>query len=185
MQINISTKQILLVLQIISWIIFIGLCIEAGGIIVNTFITLFINPDGVINYWENAEYLTLLYKFDSGDFFVITFIMIIISLLKVIMFFLILKLFTEKQIDFSQPFKSDLRKFISNLSYLAIGIGLFSNFGSDYSKWLSNQHFKVADIQTLNFAGADVWLFMAVILFVIGQIIKRGIEIQIENELTI
>ena len=41
------------------------------------------------------------------------------------------------------------------------------------------------DIQYLHLGGADVWLFMGVILFVIAQIFKRGIEIQTENELTI
>jgi hypothetical protein len=34
-------------------------------------------------------------------------------------------------------------------------------------------------------AGADVWLFMGVTLFVIAQIFRRGIEIQTENELTV
>ena len=42
-----------------------------------------------------------------------------------------------------------------------------------------------ADLKALNIAGADVWIFMAVILFVIVQIVKRGIEIQNENDLTI
>ena len=55
MEIKITTQQILKVLQILSWIIFIGLCIEAGGITVNTFITLFINPAGVENFWEGNE----------------------------------------------------------------------------------------------------------------------------------
>ena len=41
------------------------------------------------------------------------------------------------------------------------------------------------DTQLLHLGGADVWLFMAVILFIIAQIFKRGIEIQTENELTV
>ena len=41
------------------------------------------------------------------------------------------------------------------------------------------------DIQYLKFGGADVWLFMGIILLVIAQIFKRGVEIQSENELTI
>ena len=31
MEIRITTKQILLFLNILSWIIFVGVCIEAGG----------------------------------------------------------------------------------------------------------------------------------------------------------
>jgi len=71
------------------------------------------------------------------------------------------------------------------MSYLALGIGIFSLYGFKYTLWLTGQGVKTADLQALHIAGADVWLFMAVILFVIVQIIKRGIEIQTENDLTI
>lgn len=40
-------------------------------------------------------------------------------------------------------------------------------------------------LEQMNVGGADVWFFMTVILFVIGHIFKRGIEIQSENELTV
>ncbi len=76
----------------------------------------------------------------------------------------------------------NLRK---NLSYFSLVIGLFSYSGFKYSLWLTKHGFEKADLQILHIAGADVWLFMAVILFVIGQIVKRGIEIQNENDLTI
>lgn len=185
MEIKITTNQILKVLQILSWIIFIGLCIDAGGIAVNTFITLFINPLGVQNFWEGADYLSSLYKFDPGNFFVITLTMIIVAVLKAIMFYLIVKLFTEKKLNMSQPFSVELRQFILKVSYLALGIGLFSHFGFKYSVWLAQQVPTTADLQSLHIAGADVWLFMAVILFVIAQIVKRGIEIQTENDLTV
>ena len=185
MEIKITTNQILKVLQILSWIIFIGLCIEAGGIAVNTLITLFINPLGVENFWEGADYLSSLYKFDHGHFFVITLTMTIVAVLKAIMFYLIVKLFADKKLNISQPFSLELRHFILKLSYLALGIGLFSHFGFKYSVWLTKQNIKTADLQSLHIAGADVWLFMAVILFVIVQIVKRGIEIQNENDLTV
>jgi hypothetical protein len=41
------------------------------------------------------------------------------------------------------------------------------------------------DTQRLRLGGSDVWIFMSVILFVIAQIFRRGIEIQSENELTV
>ena len=185
MEFKITTNQILKVLQILSWIIFIGLCIEAGGITVNTFISLFINPLGVENFWEGNEYLSNLYKFDKGHFIVITSIMIIVAVLKAIMFYLIVKVFTDKKLKISKPFSMEMRRFIVLQSYLALGIGLFSHYGAEYSVWLTKQGVKTVDLQSLHIAGADVWLFMAVILFVIVQIVKRGIEIQQENDLTI
>ena len=185
MEIKISTKHILKVLQILSWIIFIGLCIEAGGITANTIITLFINPSGVENFWEGSGYLSSLYKFDKGHFIVITLTMIIVAVLKAILFYLIVKVFTERKLNISEPFNMDLRRFILLSSYLALGIGLFAAFGYKYAVWLTKQGMATADLQALHIAGSDVWLFMAVILFVIVQIVKKGIEIQTENDLTI
>lgn len=185
MEIKITTNQLLKVLQILSWIIFIGLCIEAGGIVVNTIITLFINPHGVENFWEGTAYLSSLYTFDHGHFFVITFTMSIVAVLKAIMFYDIVKLFVDKKLNISQPFSIGLRRFMLRMSSLALSIGLFSYVGFTYSNWLTRQGLQAADLQSMHIAGADVWLFMAVILFVIVQIVKKGIEIQNENDLTI
>ena len=185
MEIKITTNQILKILQILSWIIFIGLCIEAGAIIVNVLITFFKGPFGSENFWQGKEFLSGLYRFDSGHFFVITLILGIVSVLKAMMFYLIVKLFTEKKLNMAQPFIVELKSFIIKLSSLAVGIGMFSYSGRKYSEWLTGIGAEPADMNTLHFSGADVWLFMAVILFVIGQIVKRGIEIQNENELTV
>lgn len=185
MEIKITTNQILKVLQLLSWIIFIGLCVQAGAVIVNTCITLFINPDGVKNFWEGADYLSELYKNDTGYFLIITVIMSIVSVLKAILFYLIVKLFVDKKISISQPFIPAFQHFILKIAYLSLGIGLFSYCGQNYSKWLSQVGNSSADLQVLDIAGADVWLFMTVILFVIAHIIKRGVEIQHENDLTI
>ena len=66
-----------------------------------------------------------------------------------------------------------------------LGIGLFSYYGISYMSWLKKQGLSWIALETLHLAGADIWFFMVVILFVIAQIIKRGIEIQNENDLTI
>ncbi len=183
MEIKITTKQILKVLQVVSWIIFIGLCVEAGGLVFNTFFTFALNPQGAANFWE-AD-LSPLYSYDRGKFLVITIIMIIVAVLKAIMFYQIVKLFVDKKLNISQPFNQELRRFLLILSYLALGVGLFSYNGSRYSGSLSREGVTLPDLQSLHLAGADVWLFMSVILFVITQIVKRGIEIQQENDLTI
>jgi len=185
MEIKISTKHILLVLQVLSWIVFIGLCIDAGGILFNAFFTLFLNPENVKNFWEGSAYLSALYQYDRGHFIVIVSIMIIVAILKAIMFYLIIKLFVDKKLKLSNPFSPGLRKFILIQSCLALGIGLFSQYGYEYSMWLTKQGLQAPDLQSLHIAGADVWIFMAIMLFLIVQVVKRGIEIQTENDLTI
>jgi len=85
----------------------------------------------------------------------------------------------------AQPFNAEMGRFILNISYVTLLIGLFSYWGVNYAEWLTKQGVKMPDVQSLRLGGADVWLFMSVTLFVIGQIFKRGIEIQTENDLTI
>jgi hypothetical protein len=185
MEIKITTNQILKVLQILSWVIFIGLCVEAGGVLVNTIITAFINPHGVRNFWSGADYLTSVHRFDQGYFLVVTIIMIIVAVLKAIMFYLIVKVFTDKKLSISQPFNIELKHFILQQVFLALGIGLFAHSGYKYTTWLTEQGVMAANLKSLNIDGADVWFFMAVILFIIVQVVNRGIEIQKENDLTI
>jgi len=184
MEIKITTRQILKILYVVSWIIFIGVCIEAGGFIFKTFFTLVINPIGANNFWEKID-LSSLYKHDPGYFFVETLLMSIAAVLKACIFYLIVKILHDKKLDMSQPFSREMGRFIFNVSYLALGIGLFSCWGAKYAEWFVKQGVKMPDIQYLRLGGADVWLFMGVTLFVIAQIFKRGIEIQTENELTV
>lgn len=65
---KITTQEILKVLYIFSWIIFVGVCIEAGGFIFNTFFTLVVNPVDAKHFWEGLD-LSSLYQHDPGFFF--------------------------------------------------------------------------------------------------------------------
>ncbi|MEP7377173.1 MAG: DUF2975 domain-containing protein [Chitinophagaceae bacterium] len=181
---KINTKQILKVLLILSWIIFIGVCIEAGGSIFSAFYTLVINPVNAATFWEGND-LSGLYKYDPGHFFAETLLISIASVMKACIFYLIIKILHNKKLDLSQPFNEKVRRLIIKVCCLAFGIGLFTWYGVGYTEWLVKQGVKMPDTQHLRLGGADVWLFMSVILFVIAQIFKRGIEIQSENELTV
>lgn len=183
MEIKITTKQMLKVLTIISWVIFLGLCVETGGVIFNTIFALFINPANASYFWGID--LSSLYDFDMGHFLVITLYMIITSVMKALMFYLIVKVSQEEKIDLAQPFNQSLVRLISNAAYLTIGIGLFSHMGVKYVEWLITKGIEMPAIHSLNLEGADIWLFMGVALLVISQIFKRGIEIQDEHELTV
>ncbi len=181
---KISTKQILKVLYILSWIIFIGVCIEAGGSIFGAFYTLVINSYNAKTFWVGND-LSGLYEFGRGHFFTETFLISISSVMKASMFYLIIKILYDKKLSISQPFNETVRRFIVNISWLAFVIGLFTTAGVKYTGWLVTQGVQMPDTQSLRLGGADVWLFMGAILFVIAQIFKRGIEIQSENDLTV
>jgi len=181
---TIKTTQILKVLLILSWILFIGVCIEAGGCIFSAAYTLLINPINAAHFWEGND-LSGLYKYDPGHFMAETLLISIAGVLKALMFYLIVKILHDKKLDMAQPFSNEVRRFILSMAALAFGIGLFTHWGVKYTEWLVKKGVSMPDTQHLHLGGPDVWLFMGVILFVIAQIFKRGIEIQTENELTV
>lgn len=184
MEIKISSQQIQIVLLVISWLVFIGLSIDAGGFISNAIYTFGFNSNLASHFWNGLD-LSKLYQFDSGHFLVQTSLMSIVAVMKALLFYLIINTLQYKKLNFSKPFNEELKLFISKIAYLTLGLGLFSSYGAKYSKWLVSKQIPMPSIESLQLGGADVWLFMSVTLFVIIQIVKKGIEIQNENELTI
>ena len=73
---------------------------------------------------------------------------------------------------------------IIQISYVALEIGIFAILIKAYCKWLTKNGITITNFNDFIGGGAG-FLFMAGIVFVIGQIFKRGIEMQSENELTI
>jgi hypothetical protein len=183
MPITITTPQILRILYVLSWILFVGICIEAGGFIFNAFFTLVLNPIGAKHFWQEID-LSALYAYDRGHFFAETLAISIVAVLRACLFYLIIKLLHDK-LNMAQPFSTEVGRFISKMAYITLLIGLFSWWGAKYSEWLIKQGVKMPGIQYLRLAGADVWLFMSVTLYIIAQIFKRGTEIQSENDLTV
>jgi hypothetical protein len=184
MEIKLSTSQILKTLYVVSWIIFIGVSTEAAGIVFNAIFTLVLNPSNAQFLWKEVD-LTVLFKFDPGYFFTETLLMSIVAVMRALLFYLIVKILHDKKLNMSQPFTREMGSFIFIVSYLALGIGMFSLGGVKYTGWLIKLGVKMPDIQYLRLGGADVWLFMGVTLLVIAQIFKRGIDIQEENDLTV
>lgn len=152
-------------------------------VIFNTIFALFINPANAANFWGID--LSSVYDYDMGHFSVIALYMTITSVMKALMFYLIVKVSQEKKIDLVQPFNLSLVRLISSVAYLAIGVGIFSHMGVKYSNWLITKGIEMPTADSLNLEGADVWLFMGVALLVVAQIFKRGIEIQDEHDLTV
>jgi hypothetical protein len=162
----------------------VGVCIEAGGFIFNTFFTMVINHVDARSYWEGLD-LSALYEHDPGYFLVITGTMSIVAVMRAWLFYLIIKILHDKKLDISQPFSKEVQRFVARISYLSLFIGICSYLGVKYAGWMVLQGVKMPDTQYLRLGGADVWLFMGITLFVIAQIFNKGIEIQTENELTV
>lgn len=175
---------ILKFLNILSWIVFIGLCIEAGGFIFNAFFVLFINPVGARKFWTGID-LSAIHAHDQHQFLLIVAIMIMVSILKAFPFYLIVKIFHDKHLDLAHPFNKTLGKYLFNLAYVSIGIGFLSFLGSKVLKEVSRRNISVPSMEQLHIGGMEVWFIMGITLYVFAQIFKKGIELQTENDLTV
>lgn len=183
-KISAMKNTVLKILHVLSWILFIGLCLEAGVFLFITVFRFFIDPADAHIFWQEVN-LTALYDFDPGYYAVETSLITLVAITKAWMFYLIVRLFNDKKFNLEKPFNQEVRKFISNVAYLSFGIGLVSSWVVNFAKWFVEKGVEMPDSEEMSAGGADVWLFMGVILLVIAHIFKRGIEIQTENELTI
>jgi hypothetical protein len=181
---KVNTRQMLKILHVLSWIIFVGLSIQTAGHIVGAVTTLTLTPERARYFWHEVD-LSALYQFDRGYFLAESIHIIIVVIMKAYLFYQIIKILHEKKVNMSQPFNDEMGRFIFKVSYVALLIGAFSFWGAKYTNWLVKKGVTMPDIQHLGFSGADVSLFMGITLYILAQIFKRGIEIQTENELTV
>jgi hypothetical protein len=181
---TIRTEQWLKALNILSWLTFIKLCIQAGGYLFNTIYVLAINEIGAHKFWNKIDLSSLL-NHSKSDFITLTSLMIIVSLLKAILFYLIVKVFHDKKINLKRPFNTGLERYIIKSAYVCFAIAIISSQGIKRYDWLISKQVFIPSIQDLGFGGADVWQLMCLILFVFAQLLKRGIELQTENDLTV
>ena len=68
--------------------------------------------------------------------------MTIVAVMRAMLFYLIIKILHDKKLNMSQPFNKEVGRFMFKVSYLALGIGLFSYWGVNYTEWLVNQGVK-------------------------------------------
>lgn len=172
------------VLNIVAWIIFIGLAIDTGGYLTNTLWVLLGNTTIASNFWNYIN-LSNLYQYDFGFFICLTVLITTISLLKTILFYLTVAIFHKKKFNLENPFNKTIRDFIFNFAFIALAIGLFSYAGKSFCYWLINHGLKMPNLESMKLGGSDVWLFMGVTLLIVAKIFKKGIELQSENDLTI
>ena len=167
-------------LHIVAWLIFVGLCIEAGGLIVNFIFSLY-KPEFVQNLYQKLD-LSEMYQRSKWAFFSMYSFILVIAILKAVLFYVVIRLVSK--IDLSKPFNSFVSKQISQISYYTLSIGLLSYIARESAENLAHRGF-VTDSLNQFWADSQAFILMAAIIYVIATIFKKGIEIQSENELTI
>jgi hypothetical protein len=167
-------------LHIVAWIIFIGLCIEAGGLIVN-FVFSILKPEVVGNLYQKLD-LNGIYNQSKLAFYSMYSFILVISLLKAYMFYIVVILMHKT--DLSQPFSTFVSGKIIKISYCTFSIGILSYFARQTAKYLGKSGYDTDSLSRF-WADSQAFILMAAVIYVIAAIFQRGVEIQNENELTV
>jgi hypothetical protein len=171
-----KTEQILTVMLILTWVVFIGLMIQAGAILFTYGISC-VNPEAGKNLYKGLN----LYDLEQFNFWYYTLsvaFMVAISCMKAFMSFLVIK--TLSKVNLANPFKIEVAQILERISYVQLGIWVVSLINNGYAYWL----LEITGEQHGNEVSGE-FLFVAGLVFIISQVFKRGVEIQSENELTV
>lgn len=167
-------------LHIIAWIIFIGLSIEAGGLIVN-FIYSLLKPEFVKNLYQKLD-LSQMYQQSQWAFFSMYSFILFIAVLKAVLFYVVIIMLLR--LDMSKPFNSFVSGSIRKISYYTLTIGLLSYAARQTAMTLQHHGFET-DVLNQFWGDSQAWVLMAAVVYVIAQIFSRGVELQNESDLTV
>lgn len=167
-------------LQIIAWIIFVGLCIEAGALIVNFFISIY-KPEFVSHLYQKID-LNVLYQQSKWVFYGMYCFVIFIAVLKAVLFYVVIKLVHE--LDLAKPFSSFVAMKISQICYYTFSIGIISFIASQIANNLIHHGYEINKLDKF-WVDSQAFILMSAIIYIIATIFKKGIEIQNENEFTV
>jgi hypothetical protein len=175
-----TNNFIFTVLTIVAWLIFIGLGIEAGALIVNFIVSLY-KPE-IVHHLYNKLDLSEMYERSKMVYFGMYSFILFIAILKAVLFYQVILLVSK--FDLSKPFNNFVSKRISQISYYTLSIGLISYFARQAAKNLMHHGF-VTDNLNQFWADSEAFILMAAVIYIIATIFKKGIEIQNENDLTV
>lgn len=175
-----TNKFVFIALLVIAWLIFIGLGIEAGGLIVNFFFSLY-NPEFLPKLYQKLD-LTAIYNESRLAFFGIYGFILSISILKVCLFYIVVIMMHK--IHLSNPFNTYVARQISLLSYYTLAIGFLNAIGRHLTKKLEHYGFATDSLNPF-WSDSEAFILMGAVIYIIATIFKKGVQIQNENDLTI
>lgn len=167
-------------LHVVAWIIFVSFCIEAGGLLVNFFISLY-KPEFVQNLYQKLD-LSEMYEESKLAFFGIYSFILAISILKACLFYIVVRLL--RKMDLSHPFNTYVSRQILLISYYTLLIGLLSHIGRQLAENLTHHGFITNNLNQF-WTDSQAYIFMGAVIYIIATIFKKGVEIQNENDLTV
>jgi hypothetical protein len=178
------TKRTLFILKtmnIIFWVIFLGLCIVTGSLLYSFLVSVFSNPSAAKNLYLGLD-LSQLMAFNMANYYTMVLMIIVVAGLKALLFYFIIKIPLKMRIE--QPFSIPIQKLMLNVSYVAFLVGICLVIADKYAGWLIEKGINLIKIEKYVYGGS-AFLFLGAVIFFVAHLFKKGIELQTENELTV
>ena len=167
-------------LYVVAWLIFVGLSIEAGALIVNFFFSLY-KPEFVPNLYQKLD-LSEMYNGSKLAFFGIYSFILILAILKSFLFYIVIRLMHK--MDLSRPFSHFVSSQISQISYFTLSIGILAYIAKRLSENLMHHGFVPANLNQF-WTDSQAFILMGAVIYIIATIFKKGVDLQTENDLTV
>ncbi|WP_304516510.1 DUF2975 domain-containing protein [Cecembia rubra] len=174
------TQPGLMLITVVIWSIFIGLCIKAGALLF-TSIYSFFKPIVSQDLYEGLNLYGL--RNEEIWFYVgLVSLLVAIACLKAYLYYLMIRIFLT--INLNHPFSKEVSVLISEIASIAIQTGLLIILTTGSLRWLIKRGFDIPSMGAYT-GGAFEYLLLGALIYAIAQVFKRGVEIQSENELTV
>ena len=170
-----KTQKLLKIMHFLSWLVFIGLCIKTGTILVSYLISIG-NPDTSKNLFEGLD-LSEYYNYSFLQYSLIIGYKILLFAFEAYIANLIIKLLSGLKLE--NPFNTKVYKLMSKISYSIFYLWILAIVHNTHIQFIGLKYHYSMDLFSSDF------IFLAGVIFIFAQIVKRGIEIQSENDLTI
>jgi hypothetical protein len=170
------TKSLLSIMNILAWLTCFGYIVKAGSILISYGVSIG-NPEAAKKLYLEIN----LYALRQWDFWQYTgtvVLMVAFVLLESYIAFLVTRVLSK--IKTTNPFTFQVAKNLETISYLLLLTWVVDMLSYGHMNWLAK---KVASMPVEPIQGN--FLFQAGIVFVFAQVFKKGVELQIENELTV
>ena len=170
-----KTEKLLKIMKFFSWLAFIGLMIKSGAILV-TYLLSISNAEVAKNLYEGMN----LFEYRNYSFIhysLIVFYKIILFAIEAYIAYLVIKLL--QNLNIKQPFNLDVQKCMQKISYSIFYLWVLAIVHNTHMQLIGKKH------DFLMYLFSSDFVFLSAIIFIFAQIVKRGIDIQSENDLTI
>ena len=169
------TKKLLIAMNVLAWIAFIGLLIVAGSIIISYVVSIR-NPQAAKDLYKGMD-LSAYRELGFGHYSFMVGYNVMLYITQAYIAYQATRLLSR--LNISKPFNADVVKLMQKISYSILCVWLIA--------MLYNIHVAILE-KSFGVVGRYVSgdsIFLAGIVYVLAQMFKRGVEIQSENELTV